>query len=311
MPTFPRDVQPYVGANPRIDDPWTRISYETSRDLTAAYYAKPTDADVAITREQVVLNETTAPLLYSTFTPTRMRVKAGAYPKLDKIVDRLAGDAKNLSGRRKVLRMMLWCRDIPVRGRTTKDYLAGGPEELIAFQGGDMCNEMNRVFMVMCQIAGIPSRYVGHFGAFKNDREITWMPGHGVAEVFVEGAWAYVDIRGKYFLWPDGRLASHGDLVRNPDLYVRQSEEVKLAQDLRRSEWNSGQRLVMWPSLQVIANYGPADRAAMTYTPVRQTPAEAKRFERTCTARRDEARAQLRELLRSGCVPPARSPWEG
>ncbi len=306
MSRFPKEVQPYVGRNPRIDDPWTRISFETSRDLTAAYYVKPTDADVAIVREQVALNATTADFLYSKFTPTRMRVKAGEYPKLDRVVDSLLSDGAQLSDRRRVLKMLLWCRDIPIRGRKTKDYYAGGAEELVAFQGGNMCNEMNRVFMIMCRIAGFASRYVGHFAVFKNDREITFMAGHGVAEVFVEGAWAYFDIRGKHFLWPDGRLASHWDLVRNPDLYLRQSEEVKLAQDQRRNDWNGGQRMFMWPSLQIIANYDPEK---MTYTPFPETPEQKRRFKAFGTRRKAEARRELRKLLDAGYVPPVRSPW--
>ena len=65
-----------------------------------------------------------------------------------------------------MLKLLLWCRDIPMRGRKTKHEVAGGPEELVAESGTDTCNEMNRVFMVLCQIAGFASRYVGHFATF-------------------------------------------------------------------------------------------------------------------------------------------------
>ena len=312
MRKMPASVKPWCGYDPLVEDPWVRVSFRRSRDATAAYYAKPTDADVQIFRRQVVLNPTTAPYLYTDFTPTRMRIPRGRYPKLDRVVDRLVGgpDARCLSDRVKVLKLLLWCRDIPLRGRATKRYTAGGPEELVAWQGGDMCNEMNRVFLVMSQIAGFASRYVGHFSSFRPDRRLTCLPGHGVAEVYLEGRWAYFDIRGRHFEWPDGTLASAWDLVRNPDLYVRQPDHVKVLRDPRRSNWDGGQRLVMWPSLQVIANYDAAVRRKCTYTPVVQTPAEAKRFAEASRRLTAEARKALRKLLKTGYEPPTRTPWD-
>jgi len=306
MKGIPAAVKPYCGRDPRIEDDWMRISYEASRDTTAAYYAGPTDADVAITGQQVVVNEVTAPFLYSKFTPTKMKIRRGTYPKLDAVVDRLLGNGGQLTDRMKVVKLLLYCRDIPLRPRKTKAYLAGGPEELIIEQGGDMCNEMDRVFMVLCQIAGFASRYVGHFAGIHPGGKLTYRPGHGVAEVFVEGGWAYFDIRGKHFVWPDGRLASLWDLVRNPDLYVHQPEAVRMLRDTRRNDWNGGQRLVMWPHLQVIANYDAAARRRFTYTPVRQTPARKKRFTALMRKRYAQARRELRKLLKAGYRPPGR-----
>jgi hypothetical protein len=305
MSKMPAKVKPYVGMNPRIDDPWVRIGYERSRDATTAYYVKPTDADVRVFDGQVVLNEVTAPYLYSKFTSTKMKVERGTYPKLDRIVDMLIGDGRYLTDRMKVLKLMLWCRDIPVRGRETKAQTAGGHEELIAVGGTDTCNEMNRVFMVMCQIAGFASRYVGHFASFLPDEKLTFQLGHGVAEVFVEGRWAYFDIRGKHFVWPDNTLCSHWDLVRCPELYVRQPESVRMLRDLRRNNWDSSQYLVQWPSLQVISNYDAAVRATCTYTPVTQTSAQRRRFETWSRKRTQQSRVELKKLLRDGYEPPA------
>gem|GEM_PF-3484895 len=310
MKAMPTKVKRHSGWDPLIEDEWTRICYERSRSLTAAYYAKPTDADVQVFRGQVVVNEVTAPFLYSKFTPTRMRIRRGTYPKLDAVVDDLLRDGKYISDRMKVLKLLLWCRDIPFRKRTTKYYHAGGPEELIAWQGGSMCNEMNRVFMVMCQIAGFASRYVGHYSAVRPDRKLTTYAGHGVAEVFVEGSWAYFDIRGRHFEWPDGTLASLWDLIRNPDLYVHQPETVRILRDPRHNNWNPGQRLVMWPHLQVIANYDAAVRRKCTYTPVIQTPARARKLREASRKITAEARKKLRKVMKEGYTPPARTPWD-
>jgi len=310
MNDMPAKVKPYCGWDPLIRDEWTRICYQRSRDATVNYYLKPTDADVQVFRGQVVVNEVTAPYLYSKFTPTKMKIRRGSYPKLDKVVAALLEDGRYITDRMKVLKLLLWCRDIPFRTRTTKHYIAGGTEELIGWQGGSMCNEMNRVFMVMCQIAGFASRYVGHFSGVKPDRNLTVMPGHGVAEVFVEGSWAYFDIRGRHFEWPDGRLASLWDLIRNPDLYVHQPETVRILRDPRRNNWNPGQRLVMWPHLQVIANYDAAVRRKCTYTPVPQMPARRKKVAATTRKVSAEAKRKLRALLKAGYKPPARTPWD-
>lgn len=309
MKGMPAKVKPYFGYNPKVDDEWTRIGFQRSRDGTAHYYGKPTESDVQVFGGQVVLNEVTADYLYSKFTPTKMKIRKGEYPKLDRVVERLIGDGGELTDRMKVLKLLLWCRDIPIRGRKTKCYYAGGPEESVAFQGGDMCNEMNRVFMVLCQIAGFASRYVGHFSSVKPNKTLTTMPGHGVAEVYLEGGWAYFDIRGKHFVWPNGRLASLCDLVRNPDLYVNQPQEVRMLHDQRRNVWSSGQRLVMWPSLQVISNYDAAVRRKSTYSRIKITPAREKEYAKFIRERTKQCQKELRELLSSGYKFTHRSPW--
>jgi hypothetical protein len=326
MTRLPKEVRPYAGRKPRIDDPWMRISYETSRDMTRAYYAKPTDVDVAMMDGQVVLNEATAAFLYggagmtfancrsglpppachvadknvcaTIFTPTRMKTPRGRHPKLDAVVDVLLGRDPTLSDREKVLRLLSWCRDIAPRGRKTKLYHAGGPEELIAEQGGDMCNENSRVLIVLCQLAGFAARYVGHYSAFARDERLTWVDGHGSVEVYLEGGWAYFDIEGRHFTWPDGRLASLWDLVRNPDLYSHQPAEFRALLGHWYWGWNHRKGLLQPPHLQVIGNYDEASRRRFTFTPVVQTPAWLRRFERFAEARRQRARAELRELVK-------------
>jgi len=79
---------------------------------------------------------------------------------------------------------------------------------------------------VLAQIAGIPARYVGHVVPtdFTDPKCGT---GHGVCELYVEGTWMYLDIRGKYFLTGDGRLASAWDLLQDPSICDRQSPQVR------------------------------------------------------------------------------------
>ena len=72
----------------------------------------------------------------------------------------------------------------------------------------------------LAQIAGLPARYVGHITG-----------DHGCAEIKIDGAWAYFDIRGFYYYKDDGRIASIWDLKCDPGLIERQEPEV--AEDMR------------------------------------------------------------------------------
>ena len=86
--------------------------------------------------------------------------------------------------------------------------------------------------LTVAQIAGIPSRYVGHMTPLDYD-DPTSASGHGVCEFHIDGAWAYFDVRGRYFEKADGRLACAWDLIRDPGLVDRQSETVRAHMDRR------------------------------------------------------------------------------
>jgi transglutaminase-like putative cysteine protease len=94
------------------------------------------------------------------------------------------------SGFEKFLWIGRFVRGLPDRHnwRNPLPFTGGTEEELIA-KGAQMCNENARVMIALCQVAGLPARYVGHP-----------IGGHGVTEVYVNGRWSYYDIRGKFFV---------------------------------------------------------------------------------------------------------------
>ena len=47
-------------------------------------------------------------------------------------------------------------------------------------------------------------------------------------EVFLEGKWAYFDVRGKYFFLADGRLANTWEIWNDPSLITSQKPEIYL-----------------------------------------------------------------------------------
>lgn len=204
----------YLGDLPEV----VRRAYAASAHRTVAFYGEDT-VDTQMTHGRLRLCAETADYVYTKYTPLKIRYRRGTRPELEKLVNRiLAG----LTGEReRVLAILRFARDLyklrPDSGNAgTDDLFHGGLEEEVIKKGSNMCNEQSRVFCVLCQIAGIPARYVGHH-----------VGGHGVSEAFVEGAWAYFDNRGKYFVKPDGKFASAWEIWKNPKLIDEQPTSVK------------------------------------------------------------------------------------
>ena len=212
------DVRKYTGKNLYVGDlpELVQRGYRASVKGSLTYYGDSVDAQMI--DDQVRLCEATADYLYAEHTPLDLRYERGTRPGLEDIVD---GTLDGVKGEReRLLALMRFVRDIyqlrPIGEKTASgDPFGGGTEEEVIKKGSSMCNEQGRVLCVLCQIAGIPARYVGHY-----------IDHHGLAECYVEGGWAYVDIEGRYFLKPDGSLAGTWDLKQDPDLITSQSKEV-------------------------------------------------------------------------------------
>jgi len=147
-------------------------------------------------------------------------------------------------------------------------------------KGSNMCNEQSRVFCVLCQVAGIPARYVGHS-----------VGGHGVSEAYVENGWAYFDNRGKYFLKSDGSLAGAWDLMQDPQLIDQQPDEVKA--DLREGYDYDGTRRYFSPvEITAVTNYFVWERDRYGYGWVWNTPALQERVAEVRTEYPEELSAE-------------------
>ena len=194
-----------------------RRAYAASFHRTVTFYGDTVDSQM--TAGRVRLCGATAEYLYAKHTPLRLRYKRGSRPELEKVVARATTGKR--SERARVLAILRFVRDLytlrPGAGdKGAMDPFHGGAEEEVIKKGSNMCNEQSRVFCCLCQIAGIPARYVGHH-----------IGGHGVSEAFVEGAWAYFDNRGKYFVKRDGSLASTWEIWNDLSLIDAQPASVR------------------------------------------------------------------------------------
>lgn len=164
---------------------------------------------------QVILCEATSGYLYSRYTPTVMDYRSGSRPFLEQVVRQVT--AGLTTDREKILALMRYVRDLsPNPDR--QDLFVGGTEEEIIKKRAWVCNEKTRALIILWQVAGYPSRFVGHH-----------IGGHATTEVFFDGKWAYFDVQGgKYFLFPDGKFADTWEIRQNPSLITSQTPKIYL-----------------------------------------------------------------------------------
>jgi hypothetical protein len=180
--------------------------------VLAAYGAAPC-VDIQVIAGQLILNRTTAGHIYTKYTPLKLRYKPGSRPFLEKVLDSVV--RPRMGEQEKFLAILRRCRDNRDAARPAIQFYGGTEEELIK-RGAIMCNEISRVFVVLCQIAGLPARLMA-----------SHITGHMMAEVFVGGTWAWCDpMRGMHMLRDDGGFASAWDLMNDPGIVDRQTEAV-------------------------------------------------------------------------------------
>ena len=280
------DLSRYQGHDMYLDDLPGVIgrAWRASIHRTMTFYGEDT-VDGQMTHDRTRLCAETAEYLYSDHTPLELRYERGTRPELEKRLDGILADAR--SERDRALAILRFVRDLhrlrPAAGeKGAGDLFHGGTEEEVIKKGSNMCNEQSRVFCVLCQIAGIPARYVGHS-----------VGGHGVSEAYVEGGWAYFDNRGKYFVKPDGSLASAWDLMRNPGLIDEQPPEVRA--ELREGyDYEGTRRYFSRVEVTAITNYFVWERARYGYGWIWNTPELAERVA--------EVRKEFPEELSAGNV---------
>lgn len=211
----------YLGRNQckGFKDPLTRRACDFWLQRVLGWYGgdeDPRQVDVAIIDNQLPLTAETADYIYSEFTPAVAPVyERGSRPLLEGIVDSLV--TPQMSDREKALVLMRRCNtNWQFSQLPDHQYFNGGTEEELVKRGAIMCNEISRVFAVLAQVAGLPSRiYSSH------------ITGHMMNEVYVDGKWWWIDVMfGFYYFLDDGTPASAWDLLCDPGLFDRQKKST-------------------------------------------------------------------------------------
>ncbi len=260
----------FTGRRARCSDPRQNAVLLENSTISCGVY-RPGTVDAVMFDHAVILEPATADYLYSDFTPVPQPYEPGTRVFLEKIVDRVT-DGIRADGDRAIA-LMDWVRDLPrtytrgswlTSGAGGGDLFHGGTEEEVIRKGSDMCNEMARVLGILAQVAGMPSRYVGHMVAIDYD-DVTASTGHGVSEIYIDGQWAYFDVRGRYFIKDDGSFASAWDLLNDPDLIHRQGKRV-LSHRCRHTNHALAEQYYVSPAVTIVANYLASDHRKYDYS---------------------------------------------
>lgn len=205
-----------------------------------------------------------------------------------------------LSDFEKMLWLLRFIRDLPAARawELGVDLQNGGTEEELIAKRVAVCNEQARLMTVLCQVAGLPARYIGHH-----------IGGHGVNEVYVDGAWAYCDVQGgKFFLRADGRLASTWEVWQDPAIVRRQPDWVRREIHPRYRGFDPylvNERTYFHPKeCTGVVNYLVADRDKFDYARDWPVSEADERRVRELSAERDEVRRRLRMYQRDLYSPP-------
>jgi transglutaminase superfamily protein len=193
-----------------FDDPLTQEGCTLWLERVLCYFGENGGVDVEIIDGQLGLTAKTADHLYSDFTPLDLHYVPGSRPMLERVVAEVVSDG--MSERKKALALMRRCRDNQDMGLASPDLFCGGSEEELLKRGAIMCNEVSRVYICLCQVAGLPAR-----------PECAHISGHMMTEVYAEGKWQWVDpMKGMAPVNDDDEPASAWELMQDPTLHERQ-----------------------------------------------------------------------------------------
>ena len=158
----------------------------------------------------IVYRRETAAFLDGQYTPAKAEYPKGLFPTLEPIVARYTTAAQ--SDRAKAIALLtkgiaghLLHPVAPPKGPPVATNRGMDDETLFASSCA-RCNEQARVYIRLCQIAGIPARMIYLFYSDGNS-------GHVVAEFFADGHWCMADSTW-ICVFPDdnGRLLSAAEL---------------------------------------------------------------------------------------------------
>src|SRR5262245_57098402 len=135
-----------------IDDPLVARGVQLWLERVLGFYGENGGVDVEIIEGMMILNAKTVDYLYSDFTPVANRYVPGSRPMLEQLLREVL--RPGMGERAKALAIMRRVRDNRDFGLKQPNLFYGGSEEDFLRRGAAMCDEMARLFVCLCQIAG-------------------------------------------------------------------------------------------------------------------------------------------------------------
>ena len=211
-------------AQQRLPD-WIKPSFLGKHGLPEPWCSRPGPLATAVggidrwqANHFIVYRPETAKFLYSKYTPTKVEYHKGLFPALEKIVAQYTKPGQ--SDREKAMALLTKAMpahlphpEVPPLGLRVATNRAMSDEALFA-SGCGWCNEQTRVYIRLCQIAGVPARMIY---LFFSDGKM----GHVVTEFYADGHWCMAD-SSWICVFPDGApgISGSGRLLSAAELHV-------------------------------------------------------------------------------------------
>ncbi len=172
----------------------------------------------------IVYRPETADFIYNEYTPADAGYKKGTLPRFEQLVKKYT--EPGMTDTEKAIALLKKALPAEFRHSGTPPYYGSRippdralmDEDLLA-SGGGWCNEQARVFIRLCQVAGMQGRIV-HLGG----------QSHTTAEFYADGQWVLVDV-SYYAVSRDER----GNLLSAAEGHDRGTGQLGWARSLQRS----------------------------------------------------------------------------
>ena len=172
-------VKPYQGKN-GLPEPWHSMAGPTDLGHVAGIDRYQANLFVAYRPE-------TAKYLYSDYTPVQAGYIPGTLPGYERVVAKYT--TAKMSGTEKALALLTVAMPAVFRHPGMPPFLGHDVrpdrnlmDEALLASGGGWCNEQARVFIRLCQVAGLQGRMVHLFGQ-----------SHTISEFYADGRWVQAD----------------------------------------------------------------------------------------------------------------------
>lgn len=195
--TLPEWVMPYLSRH-GLDEPFTNMEKPIGPSCDGV--------DLWQANRFIVYRPETADYLYKDYSPTTVEYKKGTYPYLEQIVAKYTAGLKTDTDKAvalltKAMPDLVLHPAFPPRACHVIANRAMD-EESLAKSGTGWCNEQARLYVRLCQVAGIPARLI--FLQYSNRKH-----GHVVTEFWADQHWALADASWFCVMpGPDGKLMS-------------------------------------------------------------------------------------------------------
>ncbi len=173
----PEWIRPWVGLNGTPPE-WRRWGNVMGRDVKGL--------DRWMANHYIFYRPETAEYLYAAYSPTTVNYSKGLLPSYEKAVETFTAGCTNdlergLALLTRAMPQVLRHPGMPPLGKPVPPDRNLDDEALLA-TGSGWCNEQARVFIRLCQVAGIPARMIHLFGQ-----------NHTIAEFYAGGGWIMAD----------------------------------------------------------------------------------------------------------------------